>query len=71
MEQFKRLKSEQQEYGKPKCRIIENIYNFFLYKLVPKEEHVLLFSLDDHIPVKKNDAKIKTEFESFLSIAAI
>ena len=56
MEQFKRLKSEQQKYGKPKRRIIENIiYNFFLYKLVPKEEHV----------------DIKTEFESFLSIAAI
>ena len=55
MEQFKRLKSEQQKYGKPKRRIIENIiYNFFLYKLVPKEEHVLLFSLDDHIPAKKN-----------------
>ena len=55
MEQFKRLKYEQEKYGKPKRRIIENIiYNFVLYKLVPKEEQVLLFSLDDHIPVKKN-----------------
>ena len=45
---------------------MENIiHNFSLYKLTPEEEHALSFSLDDHIPTKQNDIKIKTEFESF------
>ena len=45
---------------------MENIiHNFLLYKLTSEEEHALSFSLDDHIPTKQNDIKIKTEFESF------
>ena len=66
IEKFERLKSEQQKYSKPKHRIVKNIiHNFSSYKLTPEEEQALSFSLDDHIPVKQNDIKIKTEFESF------
>ena len=65
-EKFERLKAEQQKYGNRKRRIFRNIiHNFSSYKLTPEEEHALLFSLADHIPVKQNDIKIKTEFESF------
>ena len=60
------LKSDYQKYDKPKRRIVENIIpNFSSYKLTPEEEHALSFSLNDHIPTKQNDIKIKTEFESF------
>ena len=66
IEKFERLKSEQQKYGKAKCCIVKNtIHNFSSYKVTPEEEQALSFSLDDHIPVKQNDIKIKTEFESF------
>ena len=33
--------------------------------MTPREEYVLLFSLDQHIPTKVNGNKIKPEFESF------
>ena len=60
------MKSDYRKYHKPKHRIVENIiHNFSLYKLTPEEEHALSFSVDDHIPIKQNDIKIKTEFESF------
>ena len=60
------MKSNYGKYDKPKRRKVENIiHNFSSYKLTPEEEHALSFSLDDHIPTKQNDIKIKTEFESF------
>ena len=60
------MKSDPQKYDKPKRRTVENIiHNFSSYKLTPEEEHALSFSLDDHIPTKQNDIKIKTELESF------
>ena len=60
------MKSDYRKYVKPKRRIVENIiHNFSSYKLTPEEEHALSFSLDDHIPTKQNDVKIKVEFESF------
>ena len=60
------MKSDYRKYDKPKRRIVENIiHNFSSYKFTPEEEHALSFSLDDHIPTKQNDIKIKTEFESF------
>ena len=60
------MKSDYRKYDKPKRRIRENIiHNFSSSKLTPEEEHALSFSLDDHIPTKQNDIKIKTEFESF------
>ena len=63
---IERLKSDYQKYDKPKCRIVKNIiHNFSSFKLTPEEELALSFSLDDHIPTKQNDVKIKTEFESF------
>ena len=43
----------------------KSIHNFSQYKLTPEEEHALSFSLDNHIPTKQNDIKIKTKFESF------
>ena len=49
-----------------KVRIISNIiHNCFSYRLSPQEEYALSFSLDQHIPTKLNENKIKTEFESF------
>ena len=66
IEKFEKLKSEQQKHGSPKRRIVRNIiHDFSSYKLTPEEEQVLLFSSDNHIPVKQNDIKIKKEFESF------
>ena len=66
IEKFEKLKSEQQKHGSPKRRIVRNIiHNFSSYKLTPEEEQALLFSLDNHIPAKQNDIKIKKEFESF------
>ena len=66
IEKLEKLKSEQQKHGSPKRRIVRNIiHNFSSYKLTPEEEQALLFSLDNHIPVKQNDIKIKKEFESF------
>ena len=60
------MKSDYRKYDKPKRRIRENIiHNFSSSKLTPEEEHALSFSIDDHIPTKQNDIKIKTEFESF------
>ena len=60
------MKSDYRKYDKPKRLIVENIVpNFSSYKWTPEEEHALSFSLDDHIPTKQNDIKIKTEFESF------
>ena len=60
------MKSDYRKYDKPKGRVVENIiHNFSSYKSTPEEEHALSFSLDDHIPTKQNDVKIKTEFESF------
>ena len=53
IQKFERLKSEQQKYVKPKCRIVKNIiHNFSSYKLIPEEEQALSYSLDDHILVK-------------------
>ena len=49
-----------------KRQIVENIiHNLSSNKLTPEEEHALSLILDDHIPTKQNDIKIKTEFESF------
>ena len=39
--------------------------SFTILHRTPEEEHALSFGLDDHIPKKQNDIKIKTEFESF------
>ena len=33
--------------------------------MTPQEEYALSFSLDQHIPTRVNENKIKTEFESF------
>ena len=60
------MKSDYRKYDKPKGHIVKNIIpNFSLYKSTPEEGHALSFSLDDHMPTKQNDIKIKTEFESF------
>ena len=60
------MKLNYRKYDKTKRGIIENIiHSFLLYKLTSEEEHALSFSLDDHIPTKQNDTKIKTEFESY------
>ena len=60
------MKSDYRKYDKPKRLIVENIVpSFSSYKWTPEEEHALSFSLDDRIPTKQNDIKIKTEFESF------
>ena len=60
------MKLNYRKYDKTKRGIVENIiHNFLLYKLTSEEEHALSFSLDDHIPTKQNDTKIKTEFESY------
>ena len=49
-----------------KRQIVENIiHNLSSNNLTPEEEHALSLILDDHIPTKQNDIKIKTEFESF------
>ena len=65
-EKIERLKSDYRKYDKPKRCIVKNIiHNFSSNKLTPEEEHALSFSLDDHIPTKQNNIKIKTEFESF------
>ena len=45
----------------PKVHIIGNIiHNFSSYHLTPQEEYALSFSLDQHIPTKVNENKIKT-----------
>ena len=65
-DKIERLKSDYRKYDKPKRCIVENIiHNFSSYKLTPEEELALSFSLDDHMPTKQNDIKIKTEFENF------
>ena len=63
---MERLKSDYRKYDKPKHRTVENIiHNFSSQNLTPEEEHALSFTLDDHMPTKQNDIKIKIEFESF------
>ena len=48
-------------FTRPKARIISNvIHNFSSYHLTPEEEYALSFSLDQHIPKKVNENKIKT-----------
>ena len=60
------LRKLQSNYTRPKVRIISNIiHNFSRYHLTPQEEYALSFSLDQHIPTKVNENKLKTEFESF------
>ena len=61
-EKIRETEFEQQKYSKPKLRIVKNIiHNFSSYKLTPEEEQASSVSLNDHIPVKQNDIKIKTE----------
>ena len=61
-EKIRETEFEQQKYSKPKLRIVKNIiHNFSSYKLTPEEEQASAISLNDHIPVKQNDIKIKTE----------
>ena len=53
-------------FTRPKVCIISNIiHKFSSYHLTPQEEYALSFSLDQHIPTRVNENKIKTEFESF------
>ena len=60
------LRKLQSNYTRPKVRIISNIiHNFSRYHLTPQEEYALSFSLDQHVPTKVNENKLKTEFESF------
>ena len=66
MEKNEKLKSEQRKYDKLKRRIIENIICMFSsYKSIIEKEDALRFSLDDHIPIKHSDIRIKTELERF------
>ena len=61
-EKIRETEFEQQKYSKPKLRIVKNIiHNFSSYKLTPEEEQASSVSLNDPIPVKQNDIKIKTE----------
>ena len=65
-EKIRETEFEQQKYSNSKLRIVKNIIlNFSSYKLTPEEEQASSISLNDHIPVKQNYIKIKTEFESF------
>ena len=41
------------------------IHNFSSYALSEEENRALSFSLHENIPMKLNENKIKTEFESF------
>ena len=60
------LRKLQNNFTKPKVRIISNIiHNFSSYHLTPQKKYALSFSLDQHIPTKVNEHKIKTDFESF------
>ena len=63
IEHLRKLRSN---LTRPKVCIISNIiHNFSSYHLTPHEEFALSFSLDQHIPTRVNENKIKTEFESF------
>ena len=51
---------------KIKTRFTEKIiHNFFNYAVSEEEKQPFSYSLDEHIPVKLNENKIQTEFESF------
>ena len=47
------------------CPTENIIHNFSSYALSEEEKRALSFSLDENIPTKLNENKIKTEFESF------
>ena len=65
-EKIEKLKSEQRKYDKLKRRLIENIICIFSScKFIIEKEHALPFSLDDHIPIKHSDIRIKMELERF------
>ena len=54
------LRKLQNNFTKPKVRIISNIiHNFSSYHLTPQEEYALSFSLDQHILTKLKIKKIK------------
>ena len=56
----------QNNFTRPKVRIISNIiHNFSCYHLTSEEEYTLSFNLVQHISAKLNENKIKAKFESF------
>ena len=57
------LHSERIYVSKPKCCIVKNIINnFSSYTLTSEEDYALLFSLDQHIPTKRNISNITSFF---------
>ena len=63
IEHLRKLRSN---FTRPKVRIVSNItHNFSSYDLTPQKEYALSFSLDQYIPTKVDENKIKREFESF------
>ena len=59
------LRKLQNNFTKPKVRIISNIiHNFSSYHLTPQEEYALSFSLDQHIPTRVNQNKNSSKVSS-------
>ena len=60
------LRSNQSKFKFNTPQIRKNIiHNFSSYQLTTEEEYALSFSLDDNIPGKLSENRIKTEFERF------